>query len=264
MLHKNGYLYGEKRGGEYIDAIGWGWAHQEVIWHFDAGTPAASLKSTTGRGRDIKLNNKISTWLPDRSSWTWPWSRGWCFPPWSPRWRLTTRATLWPCCCAPSWPGWASAPASAGTHGGATARCEEEDDDGHEWGFTDTSRPVTTSCCQTSWCRCPPADPFWTPLKKRAFMEIFTQDARWAGGGTNQEVSKELRRDPKSTIVAFFTYKKWVCCSFLCVYSFIIPARLCFKASNFNTTLIWRTASHERRFRCELNTWLQFFFFCKE
>lgn len=34
---------------------------------------------------------------------------------------------------------------------------------GHEWGFTDTSRPVSMSCCQKSWCGPPTADLFLDP-----------------------------------------------------------------------------------------------------
>lgn len=85
-----------------------------------------------------KSTATAKTWLPNLNFHTAQRSSGWCLSPWSPLRRLTTRATLWPCCFAPSWPWWVSALASAGTHEGETDSCDdEEDEDG------------------TGACRCP-------------------------------------------------------------------------------------------------------------
>lgn len=65
-----------------------------------------------------------TTWLPNLDFQTPRPSCGSSFSPLSVRRRLTTQGTHWLWSWSPSFPWWASAPVSAGTHGGGTGSCE--------------------------------------------------------------------------------------------------------------------------------------------
>ena len=107
-----------------------GWIPREQVgikqrchWLSAPGSPAA-VAVIWLLTQALPESQQAETWLPNLNFQALRRSSGWCSSLWSPRRRLTTRATLSPCSWAPSWPWWAAAPSSAGTRGGGTTCCE--------------------------------------------------------------------------------------------------------------------------------------------